>query len=108
MLNNIILVGRVTQQPTPQAKTLTIATERSYKNTNTNTYDTDFFNIALSDGMLETAIDYLKEGDLVGVKGHLETTTNYKSNEKEIKIICDRLTFLSQSRSANNMGKGEI
>lgn len=99
MLNNIILVGRVTQQPT--SKTLTIATERSYKNTNTNTYDTDFFNIALSDGMLETAIDYLKEGDLVGVKGHLET------NEKEIKIICDRMTFLS-NRTQNNMGKGEI
>lgn len=100
MLNNIVLVGRVTQQPTSQTKTLTIATERSYKNT--NTYDTDFFNIALSDSMLETAINYLKEGDLVGVKGHLET------NEKEIKIICDRLTFLSSNRTQNNMGKGEI
>lgn len=102
MLNNIILVGRVTQQPTPQTKTLTIATERSYKNTNTNTYDTDFFNIALSDNLMQTAINYLKEGDLVGVKGHLET------NEKEIKIICDRLTFLSSNRTQNNMGKGEI
>ena len=101
MLNNIILVGRVAQ---PVTKTLTIATERSYKNPDTNTYDTDFFNITVSDSIMHNAIDYLKEGDLVGIKGHLETTTT----TNEIKIICDRLTFLSQSRSSNNMGKGEI
>ena len=101
MLNNIILVGRVTQQPTPVTKTLKIATQRSYKNPNTDTYDTDFFNITLSNDILETAINYLKKGDMVGVKGHLETTSNYLTNEKEIKIICDRLTFLSQSKGEN-------
>lgn len=99
MLNNIILVGRVVEQPTPLTKTITIATQRSYKNPNTDTYDTDFFNITLSDNILETAIDYLKKGDMVGVKGHLETTTNYLIYEKEIKIICDRLTFLSQAHN---------
>ena len=98
MLNNLVLVGRVAQ---PVTKTLTIATERSYKNPDTNTYDTDFFNITVSDSIMHNAIDYLKEGDLVGIKGHLETTN-------EIKIICDKLTFLSQARSTNNMGKGEI
>lgn len=101
MLNNLVLVGRVAQ---PVTKTLTIATERSYKNPDTNTYDRDFFNITVSDNIMKNAIDYLKEGDLVGIKGHLETTTT----TNEIKIICDRLTFLSQSRSTNNMGKGEI
>ena len=103
MLNNIILVGRVAQ---PVTKTLTIATERSYKNPDTNTYDTDFFNITVSDNIMKNAIDYLKEGDMVGIKGHLETTTT----TNEIKIICDKLTFLSQAqaRSSNNMGKGEI
>lgn len=101
MLNNLVLVGRVAQ---PVTKTLTIATERSYKNPDTGLYDRDFFNITVSDNIMKNAIDYLKEGDLVGIKGHLETTTT----TNEIKIICDRLTFLSQSRSTNNMGKGEI
>lgn len=102
MLNNIILIGRVIEQPTPLTKTITIATQRSYKNPNTDTYDTDFFDITLSKNIMGTCIDYLKKGDLVGVKGHLETTTNYLINEKEINIICDRLTFLSQAHSANN------
>lgn len=102
MLNNLILVGRVVRPITPVTNTLTIATQRSYKNIDTNTYETDFFDITLSQSMMSTAIDYLKEGDLVGVKGHIETEySNF--NEKGIKIICDKLTFLSSAQKAYTM-----
>ncbi len=99
MLNNLILVGRVVKQPTPLTP-LTIATQRSYKNPDTNKYETDYFDITLSQSLKLTAIDYLREGDIVGVRGHIETEySNF--NEKGIKIICDKLTFLSSTNTTN-------
>lgn len=101
-MNNLVLTGRVIDLPNPTKHTITIAIYRHEKNPQTGDYDIDNFEITLTSNIYNTAQEYLRVGDLVGVKGHLETTTNYLINEKEIKIICDRLTFLSQAHSANN------
>lgn len=54
MLNNVVIVGRVVRQPelseTVEGKkvsTITLAVTRSFKNSMTGEYDTDFINITL-------------------------------------------------------------
>lgn len=97
MLNQIVLVGRLTSDP--QIKeveerkvcVITLAVPRSYKNEN-GEYDTDFIPCRLLRSIAENTVEYCKKGDLVGVKGKIQSTDN------EIEIIAEKLTFLS-SRS---------
>ena len=112
MLNQIILVGRITQLP--QDNILTLAVSRSYKNEN-GEYETDFIPVNIPNTLIQNVIDYTKVGDVIGVKGRLETriTTDDDYNKtKQIVIIADRITFLSSSNTqttpANNLEEGEI
>ena len=97
MLNNVILVGRISSLPTAEevgiVTKFTLATSRSYKNTE-GLYETDFIPIVVGgENMAKSLTDYCKVGDMVGVKGRIETTPL-----NEIKIIADRLTFLSSKK----------
>ena len=111
MLNQIILVGRISQLP--QDNAMTLAVSRSYKNTETNMYETDFIPVNVPKTLLQNVLDYTRVGDIVGVKGRLETRDN------ELVVIADRITFLSSSNTnnttnndtnndTNNLGEGEI
>ena len=107
MLNNFILVGRVVKLPSEEnTRKLKVAVTRTYKNTE-GIYDTDFIDIILSVPLTCNALDYLGKGDLVGVKGRIETTSDHN-----IVLIADKLTYLSSSynntTTDNNMNKGEI
>ena len=99
MLNNLVLVGRVVSLPTLH-KPLKIAVARSYKNPDTSSYETDFIDITLTNSILENAQNYLSIGDIIGIKGHLEGST-LEPKHNEIKIIVDKLTYLTQSKGEN-------
>ena len=79
MLNQVVLVGRIVKNPelrvTDSGKkvtTVTLAVPRSYKNS-TGEYDTDFLDCTLWTGIAENTAEYCKSGDVVGVKGKLQT-----------------------------------
>lgn len=96
MLNQIVLVGRTTKiVKNGRNCTLQIETARSYKNIE-GEYEKDYFKVTLTGGIAERAREYLKIGDLVGIKGRLE------SKGELIKIICEKLTFLSSNRDSKD------
>jgi single-strand DNA-binding protein len=103
MLNQTVLVGRLVKDPelkeTDSGKkvtNITLAVPRSYKNSS-GEYDTDFITCVLWDGVAENTTEYCHRGDLLGVKGRIQTRS-YETNE-EVKrvteVIAERVTFLT-------------
>ena len=79
MFNTVILVGRLVRDPELQLTDtgkkrsyITLAVSRGYKNQN-GEYETDFLDCTLWTGIAENTAEYCKSGDVVGVKGKLQT-----------------------------------
>lgn len=73
MLNQIVLVGRLVKdlvlKETEQGKKrsfITLAIPRSFKNAE-GSYDTDFIDCILWDGIAKNTAEYCKKGDVIGV-----------------------------------------
>lgn len=100
MLNQIILVGRIANdnieiknlENNKKVAYITLAIPRSYKNAD-GEYETDFIDCELWNSVAESTFDYCKKGDIVGVKGRVEC--NRENNENKIRVVCEKLTFLS-------------
>ncbi len=85
MLNQVICVGRIVDMFNNY---ITIAIPRSYKNSEGN-YDTDTLPIKISENIYNNVSEYCKTGDIVGIKGRLE------SDGAVLTVMCDKVTFLS-------------
>lgn len=106
MLNQSVIVGRVVRDPElnqtekgNKVTNLTLAVPRSYKNVN-GEYETDFISCVLWKGVAENTVEYVHKGDLVGVKGRLQTRTieNEDHNEHIMELVAEKITFLSSKR----------
>jgi len=107
MLNQTVLVGRIANDPelyeTESGKKLTritIAVPRTYKNVD-GEYDTDFIGCKLWQNVAQSAADYCQKGDLVGVKGRIQTS-RYETDEGEkfiTEVVAEKVTFLSSSKT---------
>lgn len=110
MLNQIILVGRLVRNPelkmTESGKkrsSITLAVSRAYKNQN-GEYDTDFLDCTLWTGIAENTYEYCKSGDVIGVKGRLQTwmlENEDGTKSKKMEIIAEKVTFLSSAKNDN-------
>lgn len=105
VLNQTVIVGRLIQDPelreTEKGKkvtNITLAVPRSYKNAS-GEYDTDFISCVLWQGVAENTTEYCKKGDLVGVKGRIQSRTIEIENEeyprKIVEVVAEKVTFLS-------------
>lgn len=109
MLNQSILVGRVcadVKLEKDDDKTfinLTIAVPRSYKNED-GEYETDFIDCVLYGCLAENVAEYCKKGDLVGIKGRMQTEM-FEDGRKSTIIIADKVTFLSSSKGDEKDGE---
>ena len=106
MLNQTILVGRLTQDLKDELVdnerkvfNITIAVPRNYKNEN-GEYDTDFLPIVLSDNIGKSVYDYCKKGDVLGIKGRTESIKEDYSYK--IRIVAEKVTFLSSNKDKEN------
>ena len=106
MLNQAILVGRIVREPevldTEKGKVsnITLAVPRPFKNSN-GQYDTDFISCVLWKGVAESTAEYCKKGDLVGIRGRIQTRTVEHDDETYrhyVEVIADKVTFLSSKR----------
>ena len=102
MLNQIVLVGRLTKTPEimenqdgSKFTILTLAVPRSFKNAD-GEYETDFIDCSVSNSVAETTCEYCEKGDMVGIKGRIQNL----NNTAQLQIVAERVTFLS-SRKAN-------
>ena len=107
MLNQVVVVGRLVKDPelkeTESGKKVThvtLAVPRSYKNVN-GEYDTDFVDCTLWTGIAESTSEYCKKGDLVGIKGRLETSSYEKDEQKKYftSVVAEKVTFLTSKRA---------
>lgn len=106
MLNQIVLVGRLVKDPeVKKAKNgntyshITLAVPRSYKNVN-GEYETDFIDCTLWRLMATNTKEYCKKGDIVGVKGRIESRVYEQDDEKKYltEVIAEKVTFLSSNK----------
>lgn len=111
MLNQVILIGRLTHDP--EVKTLDdgrkvcyiqVAVQRPFKNQDGN-YDTDFFRVTVWEGLATAIESYAGKGVMVAIKARLQTWKYETSDEKKltmIDVIAERITYLSHT------SKGEM
>ena len=100
----MVLVGRLVKDPELKDKDngkkssyITLAIPRSFKNMN-GEYETDFIGCTLWDQVAKNTVEYCKKGDIIGIRGRIETRRVEKENEKDkfyTDIIAEKVTFLS-------------
>lgn len=108
MLNQTVLVGRLVRDPElyetdngNKVTHITLAVPRSYKNMD-GEYDTDFISCVLWKGVAENAVEYCHKGDLLGVKGRIQSRKIDidDQNKKEIvEVVAEKVTYLSSKRA---------
>lgn len=116
MLNQVVLVGRIVKTPElrvtetgKKTATVTLAVPRNYKNMN-GEYDTDFLDCTLWTNVAENTTEYCQTGDMVGVKGRIQTRIIHSedgSKKKKTEIVAEKVTFLAQSPNNKEKTKEE-
>lgn len=99
MLNQIVLVGRVVSdleinetENERKFTSLKLAVPRSFKNEN-GEYETDFIPCVLWNTIAVNTCEYCKKGDLIGVKGRMQ------SKENRLEVIAEKVSFLSSRKA---------
>ena len=103
MLNQTVIVGRLVKDPElretengNKVTNITLAVPRSYKNIN-GEYDTDFISCVLWKGIAENTVEYVKKGDLLGIKGRIQTRSyDAKDGTKRYvtEVVANNIEFL--------------
>ena len=104
MMNNLMLVGRLVNdlkcekdEQERDVCNITLAVSRPYKNAE-GIYETDFIDCRIWNNIAVTTAEYCRKGDLIGVRGRLQTAYYEDENgekHKKMEVIAEKLTFLS-------------
>ena len=118
-VNKVILVGNLGQDPesrfTPQGTAVTnlsIATNESWKDQNGDIQErTEWHRVVMYGRMAETAVEYMRKGQMVYVEGRLNTREWEDQNQvkrKTTEIRCDNFTMLGRrgDGAPQNSGNG--
>lgn len=111
MLNQTVIVGRLVKDPElyetekgNKVTNITLAVPRSFKNMD-GEYDTDFISCVLWKGIAENTVEYCKKGDLIGVKGRIQSrkiNIDEETRREILEVVAEKVTYLS-SRSKDNI-----
>lgn len=111
MINNVVVVGRLTRavdlrytsNGTAYAS-FTLATDRDFKNQN-GEKETDFINCVMWRKPAENLANYTKKGSLIGIEGRIQTR-NYDNQQGQrvyvTEVLAERFHFLESAKTANN------
>ena len=109
MLNQVVIAGRLVSDPeitvtenNKKRTFITVAVPRSYKNID-GTYDTDFIRCVLWNCIAESTCEYCKKGDIVGIKGRIQTSSYEKEDGQKTyvtDVIAEKVSFLSSNHKA--------
>ena len=104
MLNQVVLIGRTTRDVELRTTSsgrpfgiLTIAVQRSFKNQQTKTYDTDFIDVTLWGSTAENVAKYAGKGSAVSVRGRVSHRIIDNPNEPTIRVVSivgDQVSFI--------------
>ena len=106
-MNQVILVGRLTSNPEivttekdQKMSAITVAVTRSFKNSE-GLYEADFIRCILWNNIALNTCEYCHTGDIVGIKGRLQTRSYEDENKKRKYIteeIAEKITFLTSNK----------
>lgn len=102
MLNQAIFVGRLVADPVVRetergnVSNITLAIPRPYKNAE-GVYEADFIDFVLWKGIADNTAEYCKKGDLVGIKGRVQSSIEEQNGERKklMNVIAEKVTFIS-------------
>ncbi len=109
MINNVVLVGRLTRDPELRftsngsaVATFNLAVNRNFTN-QSGDREADFVNCVIWRKPAETLANYAKKGTLLGVVGRIQTR-NYENQQGQkvyvTEVVCDNFQLL-ESRNAS-------
>lgn len=110
MINNVVLVGRLTRDPELRfisngqaVATFNLAVNRNFTN-QSGEREADFVNCVIWRKPAETLANYAKKGTLLGVVGRIQTR-NYENQQGQrvyvTEVVCDNFQ-LFESKKDNN------
>jgi len=118
MLNQVILVGRTTRDLELKESTngrsfgiITIATTRSFKNQETNTYDTDFIDVSLWGVTAESVAKYAGKGSAISIRGRITNRVLDFPGEQTIKtigIVGEQVSFIQTKAPGTSTASSEV
>ena len=106
MLNQVIMVGRLSKEvevkeleDNKKQAVISLAIPRSYKNAE-GIYETDFVDCILYDNIAQNTKEYCSKGDIIGVKGRIQSriVENDDKKENKMEIVAEKITFLSSKK----------
>ena len=107
MINNVVLVGRLTRpvdlKYTPNGVavgTFSIACDRRYTNQQ-GTRETDFINCRVWRKSAENLAKFTRKGSLIGVEGHIETRSYENQQGQKVyvtEVVVDNFSFLESKK----------
>ncbi|MBX8939235.1 single-stranded DNA-binding protein [Enterococcus gilvus] len=113
MINNVVLVGRLTRDPELKytangtaTATFTLAVNRNFTNQDGNR-DADFINCVIWRKSAETLANYAKKGTLLGVTGRIQTRSYENQQGQRVyvtEVVAENFKLL-ESRSTNEQRK---
>lgn len=115
MINNVVLVGRMTRDAelryTPQNQavaTFSLAVNRNFKNQN-GERDADFINCVIWRQQAENLANWAKKGALIGIIGRIQTR-NYENQQGQrvyvTEVVADSFQLLEFNKQ-NNQGQSQ-
>lgn len=113
MMNQVMLVGRLTKDPelryTPSgiAQTrVTLAIQRNYKN-GQGEYETDFIQVTIWRKQAENTANFMRKGGIIGVTGRIQTRNYEGQDGKRVyvtEVIASDVSFINSNRQAGDNG----
>lgn len=112
MINNVVLVGRLTAAPdlrkTPSnvsALQGTLAVNRNFKNQN-GEREADFINFQAWRGTADIIAEYCGKGSLIGITGRIQVRSYEKDGQRRYvtEVVAENVTLLESRNSQQNRG----
>ena len=111
MINNVVLVGRLTRDPELRftsngsaVATFNLAVNRNFTN-QSGEREADFVNCVIWRKPAESLANYAKKGTLIGVVGRIQTR-NYENQQGQkvfvTEVVCDNFQLLERRDSSES------
>jgi single-strand DNA-binding protein len=107
MLNQLVLVGRLTHDPETRVledgrkvSDVTLAVQRPFKNMD-GQYDTDFIKITVWEGLAQAIESYCTKGAMIAVKARVQSWKYELEDERKLnmlEVIAERISYLSSGK----------
>lgn len=117
MINNVVLVGRLTRDvelrhtPSNQAvATFTLAVNRNFKNQSTGEREADFINCVLWRQQAENLAKWTKKGYLIGITGRIQTRSYDNQQGQRVfvtEVVAESFQLLEKRDNAANQASME-